>query len=263
MKTMRFTALNLAVVLALLASSRAEAQATPARNPAPVQANSAQVSPQATAAMPTNAPQQPANAQAQPLGPAPAMAPPAAAPPPQAMTPMPGQSYLVLDPATGQAMPMITYGPMFRPRPAELPYTTGAPIPRGYVLQEYHPRGLIIGGAVTLGVLYMISFSVAASNDFNSANGWLAVPIIGPFGWLATRKAPVCGVGSYTYACGDESSNRTMVALDGMGQAAGAAMLIAGLAITRRHLVLIDQSEIMVAPYASSTDSGLRIFGQF
>ena len=40
-------------------------------------------------------------------------------------------------------------------------------------------------------------------------------------------------------------------------------LLIAGLAITRKHLVLIDQSEVMVAPYASSTGSGLRIFGQF
>jgi len=182
------------------------------------------------------------------------------------MTPMPGQPYLVIDPATGQAMPMITYGPMFRPRPAELPYNEGAPIPRGYVLQEYHPRGLIIGGAVTLGVLYAISLSVASSNNFNTANGWLAVPVIGPFGWLATRKAPsnICGSGTFTYSCNnDDSGNRTAVVLDGMGQVAGAALLIAGLAITRKHLVLIDQSEVMVAPYASSTGSGLRIFGQF
>jgi hypothetical protein len=180
---------------------------------------------------------------------------------------MPGQPYLVLDPATGQAMPMITYGPMFRPRPAELPYTEGAPIPRGYALQEYHPRGLIIGGAVTLGVLYLVSFTVASSNNFNTANGWLAVPVIGPFGWLATRKAPtnLCGSGTYTYDCNynDDSGNRTAVALDGLGQIAGAAMLVAGLAITRKHLVLIDQTEVMVAPYSSSTGSGLRIFGRF
>ncbi len=268
MNTARFTALNLAIGIALLTSTWAQAQTAAPRNPAPGQANSAQVSPGATAPMPTNAPPQPLNAQA---GPGPANAAPAAPPPPQTMTPMPGQPmpgqrYLVIDPATGQAMPMITYGPMFRPRPAELPYNEGAPIPRGYMLQEYHPRGLIISGAVTLGVLYAISLSVASSNNFNTANGWLAVPVIGPFGWLATRKAPsnICGSGSFTYSCNnDDSDNRTAVVLDGMGQVAGAALLVAGLAITRKHLILTDPSEVMVAPYASSTGSGLRIFGQF
>ena len=179
------------------------------------------------------------------------------------MTAMPGQSYVVIDPATGQQMPVMSYGPVLRQRPAELPYVEGAPVPRGYMLEEYHPRGLIIGGAVTLGVLYSISFSVAASNDFNHENGWLAVPVIGPFGWLASRKTPTCGVQPYTYSCGDESSNRTMVALDGLGQAAGAAMLIAGLAITRKHLLLVDQQEVVVAPYASSTGSGLNVIGRF
>ena len=266
MNTTRFTASNLVIVIALLTSLPAEAQPAPARNPASGQANPAQVSPGATTPMPRNGAGQPANGQVQPLGAAPNTAPPAALPPPQPMTAMPGQPYMVVDPATGRAMPMITYGPMFRPRPTELPYNEGAPIPRGYMLQEYHPRGLIIGGAVTLGVLYAISLSVASSNDFNTANGWLAVPVIGPFGWLAARKTPsnICGTGSYTYSCNnDDSGNRTAVALDGMGQVAGAAMLIAGLAITRKHLILIDQSEVMVAPYASSTGSGLRIFGQF
>jgi hypothetical protein len=133
------------------------------------------------------------------------------------------------------------------------------------VLEEYHPRGLIIGGAVTLGVLYAISFSVASGNNFDSANGWLAVPVIGPFGWLAARKTPTCSNAyDYSYSCNsDESGNRTMVALDGMGQAAGAAMLIAGLAITRKHLLLADPQEVIVAPYSSSTGAGLRVLGRF
>jgi len=184
---------------------------------------------------------------------------------PQTVTAMPGQPYVIVDPATGQQVPVFTYGPVLRQRPAVLPYVQGSPAPRGYVLEEYHPRGLIIGGAVTLGVLYSISLSVAASNDFNRANGWLAVPVVGPFGWLATRKTPICGSGQYTYTCneGDESSNRTMVALDGMGQVAGAAMLIAGLAITRKHWLLTEQQDIVVAPYTSSSGSGLNILGRF
>ncbi len=179
------------------------------------------------------------------------------------MTAMPGQSYAIIDPATGQRVPVITYGTLFRQRPAVLPYVEGSPVPRGYILEEYHPRGLVIGGAVTLGVLYAISLSVASSNNFDTANGWLAVPVIGPFGWLAARKTPTCGTDPYTYTCSDESSNRAMVALDGMGQAAGAAMFIAGMAITRKRLLLVDQQEVIVAPYASSSGSGLRIFGRF
>ena len=224
MNSTRLLALNGALAVALLVTKGAQAQTVPPRNPAPGQANSAQVGPGATATMPSDAPGQPANAQAPTPGPAPAMGAAPPPPPPRTMTAMPGQPYLVIDPATGQAMPMLTYGPMFRQRPAELPYTEGAPVPRGYMLQEYHPRGLIIGGAVTLGVLYAISLSVASSNDFNTANGWLAVPVIGPFGWLATRKTPSynCGTSSYPVTCdnADDSGNRTAVVLDGMGQVA-------------------------------------------
>ena len=137
-------------------------------------------------------------------------------------------------------------------------------MPRGYAVDEYHPRGLIIGGAVTLGTLYAISLSVAAGGNFDSSNGWLAVPVVGPFGWLAARKAPACTY-AYDVSCdSDESSKRTMVVLDGLGQVAGAALLIAGVAITRKHLVLVNPQEaIVVAPYASSTGSGLRLVGRF
>ena len=158
---------------------------------------------------------------------------------------------------------MVTYAPVVRERPATLPYVEdGAPIPQGYVLDEYHPRGLILGGAITLGTLYLISLSVAPSDDYKNGNGWLAVPVIGPFGWLATRKTPTCGSGSYTYTCTDESTNRTYVMFDGLGQVAGASLFIAGLAITRKRLVLFNQDAI-VAPYATSTGSGLQLMGRF
>lgn len=176
-------------------------------------------------------------------------------------TAAPGQ-YVIIDPATGNPLPVVTYAPIVRERPATLPYVNGAPIPRGYMVEEYHPRGLIIGGAITLGSLYLISLSVAPTDDYKNGNGWLAVPVIGPFGWLATRKDRTCGYGSYTYTCSDDSSNRTLAMLDGLGQVAGATMLIAGLAITRKHLVLVD-TDVVVAPYATSTSSGLQLLGRF
>jgi len=189
-----------------------------------------------------------------------------------AMQPVPGtreaqfgQPYPVYDPSTGQIVLVSPLVQAQRLPPRELPYSDNRPVPPGYAVEENHLRGLIIGGAVTLGTLWAISFSVASSNNFSAANGWLAVPVIGPFGWLATRKSPQCNTSyDYSYSCSDESSNRTLVAFDAIGQLAGAGMLIAGLAITRKHFVLVDpQAAIAVAPYATSRGSGLQLIGQF
>ena len=200
----------------------------------------------------------------------PAAARPAPGYRPLTMQPVPGageaqlgQPYPVYDPSTGQIVLVSPLVQAQRLPPSELPYSENRPVPPGYAVEENHMRGLIIGGAVTLGTLWAISFSVASSNNYSAANGWLAVPVIGPFGWLATRKAPQCN-NSYDYGCSDESSNRTLVAFDAIGQLAGAGMLIAGLAITRKHLVLVDpQAAIAVAPYATSRGSGLQLIGQF
>jgi hypothetical protein len=189
---------------------------------------------------------------------------PAVPPPPGASQAQFGQPYPVYDPNSGQIVLVSPLVQAQRLPPRELPYSENRPVPAGYALDEYHLRGLIIGGAVTLGTLWAISFSVASSNNFAAANGWLAVPVIGPFGWLATRKAPQCNNSDYYSSCSDESGNRTMVAFDGIGQIAGAGMLIAGLAVTRKRLLLIDpQAAIAVAPYATSRGSGLQIIGQF
>lgn len=218
----------------------------------------------------------PAGAAGAPLASAPPQQPPpyrpAAASSTPTYRPMPmqpgqaqfGQPYPVYDPNSGQIVLVSPLVQAQRLPPRELPYSENRPVPPGYALDEYHIRGLIIGGAVTLGTLWAISFSVASSNDFSGANGWLAVPVIGPFGWLATRKAPQCNTATYYSSCNDESSNRTLVAFDGIGQIAGAGMLIAGLAVTRKRLVLIDpQAAIAVAPYATSRGSGLQLVGQF
>ena len=259
MTKIHFIAFCSACFINLLGPQIVSAQTAQPRPSTPNVAGSSQVSPQATA---TAAP-------AQPPAPPPSYtapsAPPVAAAPqpmPPTATAMPGQQYVYIDPATGNQLPMVTYAPVVRERPATLRYVEGAPIPQGYAIDEYHPRGLIIAGAVTLGSLYLISLSVAPTDDYKNGNGWLAVPVIGPFGWLATRKEQMCGYGSYTYTCSDESSNRTLAMLDGLGQVAGATMLIAGLAITRKQLVLMDNN-VVVAPYATSTGSGLRLMGRF
>lgn len=176
-----------------------------------------------------------------------------------------GQPAAYYDPATGNVL-LVPQGQLMRVPPQELPYVEGQRIPPGFAINEYHPRGLIIGGSVTLGVLWLLSISVASSNDYSGADGWLALPVIGPFAWLATKKKHSCD--SSTSYCFDndvdDSSSRTLVTFDGLGQVAGAAMLIAGLAITRKNLVLVNPAAtISVAPFATSKASGLALVGQF
>lgn len=182
---------------------------------------------------------------------------PASAQPAYVVQPMPGPASL----AYGETPVQL--------RPAELEYQRGTPIPPGYRLEEYHSPGLIIGGLAGFGALYVMSFAAAVDQKFSSGYGWLALPVFGPFGWLAARKAPTCTLDTYSnsssmQSCQDDEDNKkAMVLLDGVGQAAGAALLITGLAVTRRHLVLIGGQEVMFVPHVSSDSGGLNVFGRF
>lgn len=193
-----------------------------------------------------------------------AESPPVVAPPATAIAPaMPGSQvppgYVVVDPATGR--PIAT--PAQRPqRPETLPYHEGAPVPAGYTLEESHYSGLIIGGIIPFGVLYAISLSVASGNNFEGRAGWLAVPVVGPFGWLAAHQPQSCSY-DVCYTHSDDAAERSFVTMDGVFQAAGAALFVTGLVVTRKQLVLTDPEQIVVVPYASSTVHGLSVLGRF
>ncbi len=198
----------------------------------------------------------PAGAQSTPAV-APSPAPTAVAPGMQGSQIPPG--YVVIDPATGR--PMAAPSPRTQ-RPETLPYHEGAPIPTGYTLEESHYNGLIIGGIIPFGVLYAISLSVASGNDFKGPAGWLAVPVVGPFGWLAAHKSQTC-YSDVCYSDSADATERSFVMMDGVFQLTGAALFVTGLAITRKQLVLTDPQEIYVVPYASSTAHGLSVLGRF
>jgi hypothetical protein len=114
---------------------------------------------------------------------------------------------------------------------------------------------------IPLSILYVISFGVASGQQFKGRDGWLAAPVIGPFGWLATQRKTTC---SYDYCyTEDDSAERAFVMMDGIFQAATAAMFVTGLTLTRKQWVLTDPDQIYVVPYASSTTQGLSLFGRF
>ena len=188
-----------------------------------------------TPAAPSTAPAAPSAAPATtaPATVAPATAAPAAPPPPP-----PGYGY---PPPPGYAYPPPPYGSYPAPlRPPEsVPYE-GGPVPAGYHVEERPRRGLIIAGAVVLGIPWALSVTIASSSDFSNQSGWLIVPALGPWITMAARKKEtLCdyslngGTSSY---CHEEVDNgvRTVLILDGLTQAAGAIMLVYGLASPKK-----------------------------
>lgn len=137
-------------------------------------------------------------------------------------------------------------------------YEEGEPIPPGYHADTRVRSGLIVGGAVTFGVLYLFSALAAAAmndssertyGDKNERGDFLLVPVAGPF--LQMTKT-------------ESSTGNTFLAIDGIGQAAGATMLIVGITSPRTVLVRNDLAEIRIAPMkVGERGSGLGLVGTF
>jgi hypothetical protein len=95
----------------------------------------------------------------------------------------------------------------------------------------------VVGGAVTLGVLWILTAvpsTIAADVSGNGAVALGAIPVIGPFALIPQGG----GYASVDFLC----------VLDGVGQIAGAAMLIAGIAAPKKVLVRADSAGVTVMP---------------
>ena len=186
------------------------------------------------------------------------------------------------------AGPPPGYGPPRRPPPPGygppdpynygVPYGTppvydpddweeGDPIPPGYREDTRIRKGLVIGGSVTLGSLWVISIIFGAAGasieqtdeDLNGdTNGitpedWyvLMVPVAGPFIGIATLEP--------------EGAGTAFLILDGVAQAGGLAMLIAGLAARETYIRPVPYGEIdvRVAPVVAPGFAGMGLNGTF
>ena len=162
--------------------------------------------------------------------------------------------------------------PYYPPQPYRSP--TGAtlvPAPRGQARYVNRPRvGLIIAGSVTLGASWLFSTLTASANvgpyyatDYSlgyastsSAVGdttalWpLYIPVLGPWiemGFLHGSGAPLGGA---------------LLAFDGLVQAGGLAMLIAG-AVTHTRVAVYSQSSLQLSPLSVVGGSGILVSGRF
>jgi len=204
-------------------------------------AAAAQTAPAAPASAAPAAPSAPAPLTAPPPAP-PGAAPPAAAPPPPGYPapggyPPPGYAYPPPPPGYAYAYPAAS-----RPPPESMPYD-GGPVPAGYHVEERARRGMLIAGPVVLGVPYVLGLTVASSENFPNSTGWLAVPALGPWITLAARHRSGtydCTSNSLGSSCYDnldsslDSTTRTFLILDGVGQTLGAVFFIYGLASPKK-----------------------------
>ncbi len=181
-----------------------------------------------TPAAPSAAPVAPTAA---PAAAAPAPAPAAPPPAPYAYPPPPPGYAYAYPPPPGYG----AYPPPTLRAPESVPYH-GGPVPAGYHVEERAQRGLIIGGTLVLGIPWVLGVTIASGYDFSNQSGWLIVPALGPWITLASRHKDVnCDfVGTSGVNCSEDNSVRTVLILDGLTQAAGAIMLVYGLASPKK-----------------------------
>lgn len=154
--------------------------------------------------------------------------------------------------------------------PPVLPYRPGYPIPPGYHAESRSASGFVVTGGITFGLAYVAAFGMALAQDFENGSGWLAVPLVGPWGAIGARsfeckaetdieEARECFDGAYK-----EATTIAVLAGDGVVQAIGAAIFIAGLT-TRTH-ELVRNAEAGVNVSASPRLGGgfdLGLHGRF
>lgn len=135
-------------------------------------------------------------------------------------------------------------------------YEEGEPVPPGYHPETKVRTGYVVGGAVTFGVLYLLSVLVgAAITDVNRGTGGsesgelLYVPVAGPFLQMINTES---------------STGNVTLAIDGAGQALGATLLIVGITSPRTVLVRNDLAQVRIMPMKmGQSGGGIGIGGTF
>jgi hypothetical protein len=142
-------------------------------------------------------------------------------------------------------------------------YHEGDAVPPGYHPESRVRKGLIVGGAVTFGVLYLFSVlaaavaadtaktcnSISSTCSSDNPDSALYIPVAGPFVQMAKT---------------DSSTGNVFLAIDGIGQAAGAAMFIYGITSPKTVLVRNDLGTVQIVPMRMGKNgSGLGLAATF
>lgn len=232
---------------------------------------------QSTASFPADPPPSAAPAPAPapaPVAPAPAPtyppAPAGAAPAPAA--PVYPTPVAPVAPLPVAPKPAVVAPPDGDTRPPILPYRDGFPVPPGYEVVNRPATGLLAGGLVGFGISYAGGVAFAAANGFKNGTGWLAAPIVGPWGAIGARNYETCRTRTVAEAKAcvrnavKEVQVITFFAVDGVGQLAGALVTLAGVLSSKEELVrsdLVEKVQVSVIPPAPGTPWAVSVSGQF
>jgi hypothetical protein len=138
------------------------------------------------------------------------------------------------------------------PAPAP-PYVEGQAIPRGYHVEEHGHHGVVVTGAVLLGLSYGFTAAVGLAGDVISGafggrgneGDVLLIPIVGPFAMMA-----------------EEHEVNGALMLSGLTQLGGVALIGAG-ATTSKVLARDSFAIRMAAPLPAQGGGGLVLGGTF
>lgn len=181
-------------------------------------------------------------------------APPLAPSSASAQAPSPAASpSSAIDPSASAQPPAFYYGSPDSyssqdREPRTLDWDDGDRVPSGYHVGTQARKGLVIGGAVAFGSLYMLSIAAAASGGARS----LLIPVAGPFAALG-------GIHS-------SGADVAMLIIDGVLQAGGIAMFVAGVAAPKTVLVRNDIARGFVTPTPmtfGANSGGMGLVGTF
>jgi hypothetical protein len=125
-------------------------------------------------------------------------------------------------------------------------------------------RALIGTGIVTFGLSYIPAVIVAAESSL-PADHHLYVPVVGP--WLNLGDRPSCGAGRI--ACDTETTNKVLIAADGVFQGLGVITLVAGFLSPEHHEVVTaktapEKPSVQFTPaHMGAGGYGLAALGKF
>ncbi len=128
--------------------------------------------------------------------------------------------------------------------PRTLEWEPGEPVPQGYHPSTQIRTGLVVAGAVTFGSVWLLNALVASIGiDINQGQAIpLFIPVVGPFIAMGTFRSL-------------QATDAFFLVLDGLVQAGGVAMLVAGIAVPKHQLVR-NRYASMLTPMPMSFGNG-------
>jgi len=152
--------------------------------------------------------------------------------------------------------------------PPVLPYEEGRPIPSGYHLEERPRQGAVVTGFILTGIPYGMGLIAAFTSEFANKSAYLALPWAGPWLTLGARESRCSGSStstegeSDTMECAEDAMVITGLIIDGILQAVGGALLLAGYLAPSEELVR-DGVAFGVVPARVGSGHGLSAIGSF